>query len=93
MTESPEDPEPGRRAEEEIEVVSATATSHSLVFLDKFTQYRIQVWHCVDACTMWFRHAKKEVITQVGCIFPIIERYLSIISYLFDKAYLKFSRK
>lgn len=43
MTESPEDPEPGRRAEEEIEVVSATATSHSLVFLDKFTQYRIQV--------------------------------------------------
>ncbi|CAG9585499.1 unnamed protein product [Danaus chrysippus] len=43
MTESPEEPEPGRRAEEEIEVVPATATSHSLVFLDKFTQYRIQV--------------------------------------------------
>ncbi|XP_072943917.1 protein sidekick isoform X2 [Epargyreus clarus] len=43
MTESPEEPEPGRRVEEEIEVVPATATSHSLVFLDKFTQYRIQV--------------------------------------------------
>lgn len=43
MTESPEEPEPGRKAEEEIEVVPATATSHSLVFLDKFTQYRIQV--------------------------------------------------
>lgn len=43
MTESPEEPEPGRRAEEEIEVVPATSTSHSLVFLDKFTQYRIQV--------------------------------------------------
>ncbi|XP_045518694.1 protein sidekick isoform X1 [Pieris brassicae] len=43
MTESPEEPEPGRRIEEEIEVVPATATSHSLVFLDKFTQYRIQV--------------------------------------------------
>ncbi|KAI8435034.1 hypothetical protein MSG28_003463 [Choristoneura fumiferana] len=43
MTESPEELEPGRRAEEEIEVVAATATSHSLVFLDKFTQYRIQM--------------------------------------------------
>ncbi|XP_026329233.1 protein sidekick isoform X2 [Hyposmocoma kahamanoa] len=43
MTESAEEPEPGRRIEEEIEVVPATATSHSLVFLDKFTQYRIQV--------------------------------------------------
>ncbi|XP_041977027.1 protein sidekick isoform X3 [Aricia agestis] len=43
MTESPEEPEPDRRVEEEIEVVPATATSHSLVFLDKFTQYRIQV--------------------------------------------------
>lgn len=43
MTDSPEEPEPGRKAEEEIEVVPATATSHSLVFLDKFTQYRIQV--------------------------------------------------
>ncbi|XP_050344863.1 protein sidekick isoform X1 [Nymphalis io] len=43
MTESPEELEPGRRAEEEIEVVPATSTSHSLVFLDKFTQYRIQV--------------------------------------------------
>ncbi|XP_013182226.1 PREDICTED: protein sidekick isoform X2 [Papilio xuthus] len=43
MTDSPEEPEPGRRVEEEIEVVPATATSHSLVFLDKYTQYRIQV--------------------------------------------------
>ncbi|CAG9096606.1 unnamed protein product [Plutella xylostella] len=44
MTESPEEPEEaGRRAEEETEVVPATATAHSLVFLDKYTQYRIQV--------------------------------------------------
>ncbi|XP_059054428.1 protein sidekick [Achroia grisella] len=43
MTDSPEEPEPGRRVEEETEVVPATATSHSLVFLDKYTQYRIQV--------------------------------------------------
>uniref|UniRef100_A0A2A4JBT0 Hemolin n=1 Tax=Heliothis virescens TaxID=7102 RepID=A0A2A4JBT0_HELVI len=43
VTDSPEEPEPGRRIEEEIEVVPATATSHSLVFLDKYTQYRIQV--------------------------------------------------
>ncbi|KAL4705138.1 hypothetical protein ACJJTC_018709 [Scirpophaga incertulas] len=43
VTESHEEPEPGRKGEEEIEVVPATATSHSLVFLDKFTQYRIQV--------------------------------------------------
>ncbi|XP_017852461.1 protein sidekick [Drosophila busckii] len=32
-----------RKWEEEIEVVSATATSHSLVFLDKYTEYRIQL--------------------------------------------------
>ncbi|GBP30656.1 Protein sidekick [Eumeta japonica] len=43
VTDSPEEPEPGRRAEEETEVVAATATSHSLVFLDKYTEYRIQV--------------------------------------------------
>ncbi|KAG6449472.1 hypothetical protein O3G_MSEX006098 [Manduca sexta] len=43
VTDSPEEPEPGRKIEEEIEVVPASATSHSLVFLDKYTQYRIQV--------------------------------------------------
>lgn len=43
VTESPEEVEPGRKAEEETEVVPATSSSHSLVFLDKFTQYRIQV--------------------------------------------------
>ncbi|CAB3242123.1 unnamed protein product [Arctia plantaginis] len=43
VTDSPEEPEPGRRIEEEIEVVPATAIAHSLVFLDKYTQYRIQV--------------------------------------------------
>lgn len=43
VTDSPEEPEPGRRIEEEIEVVPATATTHSLVFLDKYTQYKIQV--------------------------------------------------
>ncbi|XP_046867554.1 protein sidekick, partial [Drosophila willistoni] len=43
VTYSPQALEPGRKWEEEIEVVSATATSHSLVFLDKFTEYRIQL--------------------------------------------------
>ncbi|BFG02353.1 protein sidekick [Drosophila madeirensis] len=43
VTWSPQPLEPGRKFEEEIEVVSATATSHSLVFLDKFTEYRIQL--------------------------------------------------
>ncbi|XP_065171276.1 protein sidekick-like isoform X3 [Atheta coriaria] len=32
-----------KKPEEEIEVVPASATGHSLVFLDKFTQYRIQI--------------------------------------------------
>ncbi|KRF82053.1 LOW QUALITY PROTEIN: uncharacterized protein Dvir_GJ19051 [Drosophila virilis] len=43
VTSSPQALEPGRKWEEEIEVVSATATSHSLVFLDKYTEYRIQL--------------------------------------------------
>ncbi|XP_030078899.1 protein sidekick isoform X12 [Drosophila hydei] len=43
VTYSPQALEPGRKWEEEIEVVSATATSHSLVFLDKYTEYRIQL--------------------------------------------------
>lgn len=29
--------------EEETEVVPATYTSHSLVFLDKYTEYKIQI--------------------------------------------------
>ncbi|KAH8411433.1 hypothetical protein KR215_004422, partial [Drosophila sulfurigaster] len=43
VTYSPQALEVGRKWEEEIEVVSATATSHSLVFLDKYTEYRIQL--------------------------------------------------
>ncbi|XP_059222213.1 protein sidekick isoform X2 [Stomoxys calcitrans] len=43
VTDSPQELEEGKSWEEEIEVVSATATSHSLVFLDKFTEYRIQI--------------------------------------------------
>ncbi|XP_073831581.1 sidekick cell adhesion molecule isoform X13 [Musca autumnalis] len=43
VTDSPQELEEGKTWEEEIEVVSATATSHSLVFLDKFTEYRIQI--------------------------------------------------
>nr|XP_014091561.1 protein sidekick isoform X15 [Bactrocera oleae] len=43
VIDSPQKLEEGRKWEEEIEVVSATATSHSLVFLDKFTEYRIQL--------------------------------------------------
>lgn len=43
VTKSPQELEEGRRHEEEIEVVPATATAHSLVFLDKYTEYRIQI--------------------------------------------------
>ncbi|KAJ8914572.1 hypothetical protein NQ315_010036 [Exocentrus adspersus] len=40
---SPQDLEEGKRWEEEIEVVPASTTSHSLVFLDKYTEYKIQI--------------------------------------------------
>ncbi|XP_018319090.1 protein sidekick isoform X2 [Agrilus planipennis] len=40
---SPQEIEPGKKIEEEIEVVPASYTSHSLVFLDKYTEYQIQV--------------------------------------------------
>lgn len=43
VTESPQELEEGRKHEEEIEVVPASTTAHSLVFLDKFTEYRIQI--------------------------------------------------
>ncbi|CAG2068834.1 unnamed protein product, partial [Timema podura] len=33
----------GRRVEEELEVVPASYSSHSLVFLDKFTEYRVEI--------------------------------------------------
>lgn len=35
--------EDGRKYEEEIEVVPASSTAHSLVFLDKYTEYRVQL--------------------------------------------------
>ncbi|XP_062701372.1 protein sidekick isoform X5 [Aedes albopictus] len=43
VTDSPQELEDGRKHEEEIEVVPASYTSHSLVFLDKYTEYRIQI--------------------------------------------------
>lgn len=43
VTASPQKLEEKRKNEEEIEVVPASTTSHSLVFLDKFTEYRIQI--------------------------------------------------
>ncbi|XP_055390625.1 protein sidekick isoform X4 [Condylostylus longicornis] len=43
VIDSPQELEEGRKHEEEIEVVPATTTTHSLVFLDKFTEYRIQL--------------------------------------------------
>lgn len=43
VTDSPQDLEDGRKHEEEIEVVPASTTAHSLVFLDKFTEYRVQL--------------------------------------------------
>ncbi|KAG7208959.1 hypothetical protein KM043_015128 [Ampulex compressa] len=41
VTDSPQDIE--KKQEEEIEVVPASYLTHSLVFLDKYTEYRIQV--------------------------------------------------
>lgn len=43
MTDSPQELEEGRKYEEEIEVVPASSTAHSLVFLDKYTEYRVQL--------------------------------------------------
>ncbi|XP_063923423.1 protein sidekick isoform X2 [Zophobas morio] len=43
VTDSPQDFDAGHKFEEEIEVIAATMTSHSLVFLDKYTEYRIQI--------------------------------------------------
>lgn len=43
VTDSPQELEDGRKHEEEIEVVPASTTAHSLVFLDKFTEYRVQI--------------------------------------------------
>lgn len=43
VTESPQPIDNEKKVEEEIEVVPATFTSHSLVFLDKYTEYRIQI--------------------------------------------------
>lgn len=43
VTDSPQELEGGRKNEEEIEVVPASLTVHSLVFLDKFTEYKIQI--------------------------------------------------
>lgn len=40
---SPQELEEGKKWEEEIEVIPASTTSHSLVFLDKYTEYRIQI--------------------------------------------------
>lgn len=40
---SPQEIEEGEKWEEEIEVIPASTTSHSLVFLDKYTEYRIQI--------------------------------------------------
>lgn len=43
VTNSPQPLEEGFKLEEEIEVVPASYNSHSLVFLDKYTEYQIQM--------------------------------------------------
>ena len=43
VTNSPQPFEEGYKIEEEIEVVPASYNSHSLVFLDKYTEYQIQM--------------------------------------------------
>lgn len=40
---SPQEIEADKKLEEEIEVIPASYTSHSLVFLDKYTEYQIQI--------------------------------------------------
>lgn len=42
-TELAQDLSPEDKVEEELEVVPASYTSYSLVFLDKYTEYRIQI--------------------------------------------------
>lgn len=42
-TELSQELDPEDKVEEELEVVPASYTGHSLVFLDKFTEYRIQI--------------------------------------------------
>lgn len=41
VTDSPQNLE--KKQEEEIEVVPASCLAHSLIFLDKYTEYRIQI--------------------------------------------------
>lgn len=43
VTDSPQELEDGRKYEEESEVVPASSTAHSLVFLDKYTEYKVQL--------------------------------------------------
>lgn len=43
MTSSPQELDKDKKIEEEIEVIPATYTSHSLIFLDKYTEYRVQI--------------------------------------------------
>ncbi|KAK9504659.1 hypothetical protein O3M35_010943 [Rhynocoris fuscipes] len=43
MTDSPQELSPEEKIEEETEVVPASYNSHSLVFLDKYTTYKIQI--------------------------------------------------
>lgn len=43
ITDSPQPFEDGYKLEEETEVVPASYSSHSLVFLDKYTEYQIQI--------------------------------------------------
>lgn len=43
VTDSPQKQDKTKKIEEEIEIVPATSVSHSLVFLDKYTEYRIQI--------------------------------------------------
>lgn len=42
-TELSQDLDPEDKVEEELEVVPASYNAYSLVFLDKYTQYRIQI--------------------------------------------------
>lgn len=43
ISDSPQPLEDGFKLEEETEVVPASYNSHSLVFLDKYTEYKIQI--------------------------------------------------
>lgn len=62
VTSSPQKLENGTKFEEETEVVPASTTSHSLVFLDKYTEYRFVLIEFIDLLYYWNFYSPKSWI-------------------------------